>query len=211
MAVKKLSTKNFLQQKTLASYDIKSFVDLRLKTNKTINLTPDSPTGLVAGINYTTTLSINGSTISVSISGTSLSNIAGLTSALNTAVSSVATASFIQDESVIRILANASGSTAISVTTIGTLPSSIIGDKTQSIITEYGQACVGGGVNFILSNVASAENLVYAPHVVQATTSAGADIAVTRVYDNTTGILQVKKASGSFSVGDSIVVIGNLY
>jgi len=31
------------------------------------------------------------------------------------------------------------------------------------------------------------------------------------VYDNTTGILQVKKASGSFSVGDSIVVIGNLY
>lgn len=211
MAVKKLSTKNFLQQKTLASYDIKSFVDLRLKTNKTINLNASSPTGLVAGINYTTTLSIGGSTVSVSISGTSLTTIAGLTTALNTAVSSQATATFIQDESVIRILANASGTTAISVTTIGTLPGSIVGDKIESITTEYGLPCVGGGVNFILSNVASSDNLIYAPSVVQATTSAGVDIAITRVYDNATGILQVKKSSGSFSVNDSIVVIGNLY
>lgn len=211
MAVKRLSTKNFLQQKTLASYDIKSFVDLRLRTNKTINLRPESPTGLNASTTYTTTLSIGGNTVSVAISGSSLSTIVGLTTALNTAVSSYATASFIQDESVIRILANASGTTAISVTTVGTLPGSIKGNKVESITTEYGLACVGGGVNFILSNVASVDNVVNAPCVVQATTSAGVDIAVTRVYDNTTGILQVKKASGSFSVGDSIVVIGNLY
>jgi hypothetical protein len=211
MAVKKLSTKNFLQQKTLASYDIKSFVDLRLKTNKTINLNASSPTGLDPATTYTTALSIGGNAISVSIIGTSLTTIAGLTSALNTAVSSYATASFIADESVIRILASASGSTALSVTTIGTLPSAIKGDKIESITTEYGLACVGGGVNFILSNVASSDNPVYAPHVAQATTSAGADIGITHVYDTTTGILQVKKASGSFSVGDSIVVIGNLY
>lgn len=206
------STRPFMKTRTLDTNDVNSFVDIQLKSSSSvIKITSDSPTGLEAGKAYTSVLTIGGSAKTITVSGSTNHTVADLTKAMNTALSGTATATFVETEKVIRIRANASGATAFVVTSTGSLISGIIGDKTQGLTAFYGTPCVGGGVNFQLSNTATTTNLVYAGYIVKAYTSAGADIAVTATYDSTIGVLQVKKASGSFSATDVVTVVGNLF
>lgn len=199
-----------LQSKVITASDVRSFVDIRLQTSKIINLEEDSSTGYDANTVYSSVISIGGSQRTISVTGSSVTTIAQLVTALNSSLSGSATATFVKDESLIKIIASASGSTAISVVTIGTLISGLVGDKAKGISASYGTPCVGGGVNFILSNVASATNTISAAYLVQSRTSAGANVEVTSAYVTTTGVLQIKKASGAFSVGDVVTTFYNL-
>ncbi len=201
--------KSFLQTRTLTSQDVKSFIDLVFKTDSIVKLTQDSLTGLGSGV-YTSDISIGGNSISLAATGSQVTTIAELTAKINSQVAAYATAVFIEAEQRIRIIANASGNVAVAVSSVGTLPGAIVGSSQVGIRASWGTPLAGGGVNFELSNVASSTNLLTAGYVVQATTSAGADIAVTRTYDSTTGILQVKKSSGSFSATDIVTVVGNI-
>lgn len=206
------STRPFMKTRTLTSADLNSFVDIQLKSSSSvIKVTSESKTGYETDKAYTSVLTIGGSAKTITVSGSDTATIADLTSKINIALSGTATATFVETEKVIRIQANASGATAFVVTDSGSLMSGIVGDKVQGLTATYGTPCVGGGVNFQLSNTATASNQVYAGYVVQAYTSAGVDIAVTRTYDSATGVLQIKKASGSFSATDTVTVVGNLF
>jgi len=202
--------KSFLQSRTLTSQDINSFIDLVFRTDSIVKLTPESSTGFGSGV-YTSVVSIGGNAISLAVTGSQTATIAELTSKINTQVSAYATAVFIEAEQRIRIIANASGNVAVAVSTVGTLPGAILGSKQVGIRASWGTPLAGGGVNFELSNVASSTNLITAGYQVQATSAAGADIATTRTYNSSTGILQVKKASGSFIATDIVTVVGNLF
>ena len=202
-------SKNFLQKRTLTSQDVKSFVDLVFKTSSIVSVSSDSATGLGSSV-YSSTLSIGGNSVPVSVTGASTATIADLATAINTAVAAHATAVFIEAEQRIRVIANASGSVAISVSSVGTLPGAIVGTKQVGITASWGTPCETGGVNFELTNTATTDNAVAAEFISKARTSAGANIDITESYVDTTGILQVKKASGSFTAGDIVTVIGNL-
>lgn len=209
--VSRLTNRNFLQSKTITTNDVNSFVDIILSTQKTYKVASDTETGLSGSTVYTSVLSINGSSRTISVTGSQVTTIAKLVTAINTSLSGLATAIFIEDESLIKIRAVASGSTAISVTTIGTMITELKGTKVIGISASYGTPCVGGGVNFIASNTASASNTVDCAFIADARTSAGARIEVVTSYNNTTGVLQIKKASGSFSATDVVTATTTTY
>lgn len=211
MSTKSLTTRSFTKFRTLDSTDVKSFIDINLKGSSVQKITGDSPVGYASGTVYTTSLSINSTPLNISISGESVSTIAQLAAKINSQISGTASATFVELDKCIRISANASGSIAASIVTVGNLVSGIVGDKSQSLSASYGTPCGGGGVNFSLTNTASVGSPIYAGYIVQGRTSAGAEIAVTATYDSTNGNLQVKKASGSFSATDLVTVVGNLF
>jgi hypothetical protein len=203
-------SKNFLQSKTLTANDIKSFVDIKLKTISVIKLDENSPTGYKTDKAYESVVTINSSAIPISISGSEVPTIGVLVSKLNTELSGSASALFLGDENKIRIVTVSTGAIDVEATEPGSLISGLIGTSASPLSAGFQTPCIAGGVNFELTNVASSDNPVNAGFISKARTSAGADIAITEVYDNETGILQVKKASGSFSVGDEVTAIGNL-
>lgn len=209
--VTRLTNRNFLQSKTISANDQNSFVDILLNTQKTYKVANDTETGFSDSTVYTSVLSINGSSRTISVTGSQVTTIAKLVTAINTSLSGVATATFIEDESLIKIRAVASGSTAISVTTIGSLITELKGTKVIGISASYGTPCVGGGVNFTVTNTASASNLIDCAYIVDARDSSGARIEVIPVYSNITGVLQIKKASGRFTVGDVITATTTTY
>lgn len=209
--VTRLTNRNFLQSKTISDNDQNSFVDILLNTQKTYKVANDTETGFSGSTVYTSVLSIGGSSRTISVTGSQVTTIAKLVTAINTSLSGVATATFIEDESLIKIRTVASGSTAISVTTIGSLITELKGTKVIGISASYGTPCVGGGVNFTVTNTASASNLIDCAYIVDARDSSGARIEVIPVYSNITGVLQIKKASGRFTVGDVITATTTTY
>ena len=209
--VSRLTNRNFLQSKTITANDQNSFVDIILKTQKTYKITTDTETGLSGSTVYTSVLSIGGVSKTISVTGSNVTTIASLVTALNTSLSGSATVNFDEDESLIKIKASASGSTAISVTTIGSLIVSLVGTKVIGISASYGTPCVGGGVNFLVANTASATNLIDCAYIADSRSSAGARIEVTTSYSTSTGVLQIKKASGRFTVGDVVTATTTTY
>jgi hypothetical protein len=209
--VSRLTNRNFLQSKTITANDQNSFVDIILSTQKTYKVTTDTETGLSGSTVYTSVLSIGGVSRTVSVTGSSVTTIASLVTALNSRLTGLATAVFIEDESLIKIRTAASGNTAISVTTIGSLITELKGTKVIGITASYGTPCVGGGVNFIVTNTASSSNTIDCAFIADSRSSAGARVEVTTSYTNTTGVLQIKRASGRFSVGDVVTATTTTY
>lgn len=206
--------KNLLYRKTITSYETKSFVDIQLKTDTTKKLSSDSSTGLIASNTYTTVLVMAGTTKTISVSGNGIATVAGLVSSLNTALGAAGSATFLgavtgSGEQVIRIQ-TAGASDTLTISSSGSLISSLVGDKVIGIRASYGTPVVNGGYNFGVSNAASSSNPVDVGYLVQAMTSAGVDIAISGVLSQTTGEVQVKKSSGSFSVGDVITLYCNI-
>lgn len=207
--------KNLLFRKTITSYETKSFVDIQLRTSSIKKLVSDSSTGLKNGTVYTSVLTIAGSARTISVSGSSASTIVGLVSSINTSLSGVATATFLgavsgSGEQVIRIQTTGANDTLV-VTSSGSLISSIIGDEAIEIEARYGTPVIGGGYAFLVTTTASPSNPVDIGFFAQATSSAGADIPVIRTYNQTTGEVVVRKASGNFVATDSILVGLNIF
>ena len=206
--------KNLLYRKTITSYETKSFVDIQLKTDTIKKLSTDSSTGLNAASTYTTVLVIAGTTRTISVSGNGITTVAGLVNSLNTALGVAGTATFLgavsgSTEQVIRIQ-TAGASDTLTISSSGSLISSLVGDKFIGIKASYGTPVVNGGYNFVISNAASVSNPIDIGFFAQATTALGVDIAISRIYNRTTGEVTVKKSSGSFSATDVITVYCNI-
>lgn len=190
-------------RKVIDSTNTKSFVDIKLKSDSSIvDVKADTDTGLVSGTNYTTQISINSSPQTLTIAGANGSSITSLVNAINSVITG-GSAFFIEQEQVIRIQTTASGATAISVVSAGTLIDGLVGTKSGAFTASYRTPVVGGGIQVQLSNTASSDNPVYAMTLAQVT-RLGVAVTSTKLYDETTGVLTIK---GTFSVDDVVDVL----
>lgn len=190
-------------KKTIDSTNTKSFVDIKLKSDSSIvDVKEDTLTGLVSGTNYTTEISINSTPQTLTIAGEDATSIASLVNAINDVITA-GSAFFIEQEQVIRIQTSASGATAISVVSAGTLIEGLIGTNAIKFTASYRTPVVGGGVQFQLTNTASSDNPIHAMTQVNVT-RAGVAVTYTKLYDETTGVLIVK---GTFQVNDIVDIL----
>lgn len=192
--------------KVLDSQDIKSFVDLKLKSDSSlVKVKGDTLTGLVSGTDYVTEISIASTPQELTIAGEDASTITALVDAINDSITG-ASAFFIEEEEVIRIQTSASGTTEISVVDGGTLVDGLVGTSAIKFTASYRAPVVGGGVQVQLSNTATTDNPIDAVVIAQAISSVGVSKSLTKVYDRETGAVTI---TGTFVAGDEIDMISS--
>lgn len=202
--IKKSYSKIYGFHKTFDSKDVKSFIDIKLKSDSSIvKVTADTLTGLVSGTDYTTQISIASVTKTITVGGEDANNITSLVSAINNTLTG-GSAFFIEEEETIRIQATASGTTEISLVDAGTLIDGLVGVKSNKFTASYNEPVVGGGVQVKLSNTASSSNPIDAVVIAQVIDSTGAAKTSKKVYNEETGIVTI---SGTFVVGDQLDMI----
>lgn len=211
------NTRGFTVKKVITPKEMTSYVDIKIRGKSSLlNLDPTTiKNGLVSGQVYQAQFTIGATNKTLAVTGSSsVVTIADLSKVLHSQVtgnSAKVEMVNLDNYLALRFMTSATGSSsAISLVDIN-LVKNIKGDDLAPLKANISEPCIGGGINFELTNVASQDNPMDAGAIVQATDSTGTDIPIKRIMNPNTGNLQIKKASGFFAEGDSIVASWSLF
>lgn len=211
---KKTFGRNATYLYTLGTDDVKSYIDLDIiLNNKDLNFTAKSPTGLANdATTYNTSISINSVVYPLTVIGASGQTFSQLASTIDGLLSTNGDCVLLESDRKLRIKAANSGDVEISVSTVGSLPSSIVGDSTLPLHTEYLPPVRRGGAQFRLTPAANSSNPIDAINIINVNDSTGVPVSTYKiVYDNTKGTTTVSANGADLSSGTTISITSTLY
>lgn len=201
-------------QKVMTNLDINSFIDIDLDyDNNSLKIDRNTELGLVSGKTYNITIGIGANNYNVTFTGvTQVNTIGQLMAQIESAITTSGDVHFIEirrDLMAIRIVANSND--PMTFTDTNNLLGDIKGNVKLRLRASLAPICNGGGFNFKLSNKKISGSAGHAVFIADAIDTNNNVIEITKNYDISTGYLQVKRSSGSFSLDDKIHVIAVVF